>query len=123
MTKVAAVAVVAAALCATVCASQEPSYAIAVIAMGSLAAESLFHLCVRSIRGRGAYDGTVYALTDHPRCAPEGVVVVPVQLSAECDKGSSGSMVYKSLKMRILDVAAANGGEEFVLYLDVDVDA
>ena len=118
MTKVAAVA---AALCATVCAAQEPAYAIAVIAMGSLAAESLFHLCVRSIRGRGAYDGTVYALTDHPRCAPEGVVVVPVQLSAECDKGSSGSMVYKSLKMRVLDVAAANGGEEVVLYLDVDV--
>lgn len=93
--------------------------AIAVIAMGELAEESLFGMCVRSIRERGAFAGTVYAFTDKPRCAPRGVVVVPVRLEDRCD-ARAGSILYKQLKMRVLDVAAA-GPERVVLYMDADV--
>ena len=93
--------------------------AIAVIAMGELAEESLFGMCVRSIRERGAFVGTVYAFTDKPRCAPRGVVVVPVRLEDRCD-ARAGSILYKQLKMRVLDVAAA-GPERVVLYMDADV--
>ena len=93
--------------------------AIAVIAMGELAEESLFGMCVRSIRERGALAGTVYAFTDKPRCAPRGVVVVPVRLEDRCD-ARAGSILYKQLKMRVLDVAAA-GPERVVLYMDADV--
>lgn len=106
-----------AALAIGVAVGGEDGAAVAVIACGRLAAESLFGFCVDSIRGAGAYAGPVYALTDRPECAPPGVTVVPVVVADGCR--DNGSLLYKQLKMRLLDVAE----ERIVLYLDVDVVA
>merc|ERR1711938_76270 len=40
-------------------------------------------MCVRSLRGPGAFAGAIYALTDRPACAPATTTVVAV--SAERD--------------------------------------
>lgn len=117
---VVAVACAAATMAAADEAAAAASVGVAVIACGRLASEALFGMCVASIRGAGAYDGPIYALTDAPRCAPRGVVVVPVEVAAGCE--DNGSLLYKQLKMRLLDVAAT-ADRPVVLYLDVDVIA
>ena len=73
----------AAIMGAAAAATPEPSVAVAVVACGRLAGEALFGMCVRSLRGPGAFAGVIYALTDRPACAPATTTVVAV--SAERD--------------------------------------
>ncbi len=135
----------AAIMGAAAAATPEPSVAVAVVACGRLAGEALFGMCVRSLRGPGAFAGTIYALTDRPACAPATTTVVavsaerdglfglecrrraakpsrppaqvPVRVEPRCQQGAS--ILYKQLKMRLLDVVR----EDVVWYVDVDVVA
>ena len=141
-----AAAIIAAAIMgAAAAATPEPSVAVAVVACGRLAGEALFGMCVRSLRGPGAFAGAIYALTDRPACAPATTTVVavsaerdglfglecrrraakpsrppaqvPVRVEPRCQQGAS--ILYKQLKMRLLDVVR----EDVVWYVDVDVVA
>ena len=135
----------AAIMGAAAAATPEPSVAVAVVACGRLAGEALFGMCVRSLRGPGAFAGAIYALTDRPACAPATTTVVavsaerdglfglecrrraakpsrppaqvPVRVEPRCQQGAS--ILYKQLKMRLLDVVR----EDVVWYVDVDVVA
>jgi len=98
----------------------DPSVAVAVVACGRLAGEALFGMCVRSLRGPGAFGGTIYALTDRPACAPPTTTVVPIRVEPRCRQGAS--ILYKQLKMKLLGVLG-RGNEDILLYVDVDVVA
>ena len=69
----------AAIMGAAAAATPEPSVAVAVVACGRLAGEALFGMCVRSLRGPGAFAGAIYALTDRPACAPATTTVAAVR--------------------------------------------
>ena len=88
-------------LAAGVAGTEDATTALAVIAMGRLASEALFGMCVRSIRGKGQYSGRVYALTDMPECAPADVTVVPVRVQDRCLATHSGSILRVSSESRV----------------------
>jgi len=94
------------------------SVAVAYIAMYHAAGEAIFAHSVWTARVHGRWTGPIYVITDQPRCAPPGTVVVRSLRVKELNAPTMTSH-YKQHKMALLRLLPRS--VEVVLYLDIDI--
>jgi len=104
----------------------DPSFAIALIALGDVTAKSVHVVerCVQSIRRRGLYLGTIVVVTDAPRSrfqsladADSGMQIIRV----ESRPNGMLSKRYKTELLDLLDGKKALEKVQLLLYMDVDI--
>lgn len=93
--------------------------ALAYIAMGKAARESIFAYAVDSARRTGGWRGEIFVVTDQPACAPNGTVVITALNRSTSAPTLHRVVHYKTHKMRLLELLPPR--VRHVLYLDLDI--
>ena len=104
----------------------DPSFAIALIALGDVTAKSVHVVerCIQSIRRRGLYSGTIITVTDAKRSRFESIRYSDPNINIISVESRPNGMLSKRYKTELLDLLDGNKDldkVEMLLYMDVDI--